>query len=384
VGVEPAPDPRWEGSEPRLVMLIRDEILAAPGQRITFARFMQRALTEPGLGYYATSQLRPTREGDFLTAPELHPFFGRCLSRFVAGAWQRAGSAGRFVVREHGAGRGALRDAVLAGLTADGSPLAGLIEWRLVDLPSQNAPLDGPADLVVANEFLDALPVHRLRQDGELREAWVCWRDGWFAEVLAAPSDAALAATLTMAGVTLREGQRAEVCLAASDWIAQAAAGLGEGGELLVIDYGSEATELFGPRHMAGSLLTYRRHTLADDPFSAVGHSDITAHVDLTTLRRAAAEAGLTPLGATTQARFLVALGLGDLLADLGREATTDLDTYVQARAAVARLLDPRHLGAFAVLAWGRVAHAGDAQHREDAAFDGLAVSTLPGFVGPT
>jgi SAM-dependent MidA family methyltransferase len=135
---------------------------------------------------------------------------------------------------------------------------------------------------------------------------------------------------------------------------------------------------------MAGSLLTYHRHILADDPFAAVGHTDITAHVDLTTLRRAAVEAGLTPLGETTQARFLVALGLGDLLADLGREATTDLDTYVQARAAVARLLDPRHLGAFVVLAWGRVTRAADTRHREDAAFDGRAVSTLPGFVGPT
>mgnify|MGYP001812138934 FL=1 len=73
-------------SEPRLVERIRDEILAAPGRRITFARFMQRALTEPGLGYYATSELRPTRGGDFLTAPELHPFFGRCMGRFIAAA----------------------------------------------------------------------------------------------------------------------------------------------------------------------------------------------------------------------------------------------------------------------------------------------------------
>jgi SAM-dependent MidA family methyltransferase len=372
--LDAAPDARWADSDPRLVEVLRDEILAAAGQRITFARFMQRALTEPGLGYYATSELRPTREGDFLTAPELHPFFGRCLSRFVAGAWQRAGSARRYVVREYGAGRGTLRDAVLAGLIADGSPLAGLIEWQPVDLPSRSAAVDGPADLILANEYLDALPVHRLRQDGELREAWVSWGDGWFVEVLGAPSDAGLAATLAAAGVTLREGQRAEICLAAPRWIAQVAGDLRAGGVLLVIDYGSEAAELYGPRRMAGSLLTYRRHVVADDPFAAVGRSDITAHVDLTALRRAADAAGLVVLGQTTQARFLADLGLGELLASLGRQAATDPPTYLEARAAVARYLDPRHLGAFAVLAWGRETRAADALR---------AAAVLPGFDGP-
>ena len=129
---------------------------------------------------------------------------------------------------------------------------------------------------------------------------------------------------------------------------------LREGGLLLVIDYGHEAAELYGPRRMAGSLLTYREHAVADDPFVAVGRSDITAHVDVSALRRAADDAGLAHLGQTTQARFLVGLGLGELLAALGREPATGLSEYVDARSAVARFLDPRHLGAFAVLAWGR------------------------------
>ena len=80
-------DPRWTDSEPRLVEAIRDEILAAPDRRITFARFMERALIEPGMGYYATAGTRPTREGDFLTAPELHPFFGRCGGRQLDEIW---------------------------------------------------------------------------------------------------------------------------------------------------------------------------------------------------------------------------------------------------------------------------------------------------------
>ena len=103
-------DLRWATSERRLVEAIRDEILAAPEGRITFARFMQRALTEPGLGYYATSAERPTREGDFLSAPELHPLFGRCIGRFVASAWDHAGRPAPYRIHEYGAGRGTLRD----------------------------------------------------------------------------------------------------------------------------------------------------------------------------------------------------------------------------------------------------------------------------------
>ena len=108
-----AHDPRWAGCEPRLVEVIRAEIRDSPDGRITFARFMQRALAEPGLGYYASSELRPTREGDFLTAPELHPFFGRCVGRFVTAAHEAIGAPGPLRVREFGAGRGTLRDDAL-------------------------------------------------------------------------------------------------------------------------------------------------------------------------------------------------------------------------------------------------------------------------------
>src|SRR5262249_47764620 len=80
----------------RLVERIRDEIEASSERRIPFARFMQLALTEPGLGYYATTHERPTRGGDFLTAPELHPFFGRLIGRQLAEVWGRLGEPAAF------------------------------------------------------------------------------------------------------------------------------------------------------------------------------------------------------------------------------------------------------------------------------------------------
>ena len=321
---------------------------------------MERALTEPELGYYATSQLRPTRSGDFLTAPELHPFFGGCLGRFIGAAWAHAGSPRSYRIHEYGGGRGTLRDSAAAQLDA-------AVVWQRIDLPDRTDAPSGAADFVLANEFLDALPVHRLVVEDGLREAYVTWQDGWFGEVFGEPSTAEIEAYLSADAVTLREGQRAEVCLRAPRWVAEAAASLGVGGVLLVIDYGHDAAELYDTRRMAGSLLTYREHEVAADPFHAVGHSDITAHVDISALERAARDAGLAMLGSTTQAHFLTELGLGALLADMGRQRDVEPQDYLEARAAVARLLDPRHLGGFRVLAWGRPGADG-------------AVPTLPGF----
>ncbi|MEX1294674.1 MAG: SAM-dependent methyltransferase [Candidatus Limnocylindrales bacterium] len=354
-----ADDPRWGGSEPRLVELIRDEILAAPNGRITFARFMQRVLTEPDLGYYATSQLRPTREGDFLSAPELHPFFGRCLGRVVAAAAE-ASAASPFHVLEYGGGRGTLRADATVGLGLD-------VVWSRADLPDRSDDDGAPADLVIANEYLDALPVHRLVQGRRLEEAFVSWEDGWFRETLAEPSTAELAAHLAADQVDLRPGQRAEVCLEAPRWLGLVADRLAPGGVALVIDYGHDAAELYGPRRMAGTLLTYRGHAVGDDPFDAIGHSDLTAHVDVTALERAAEGAGLVLIGSTTQGSFLARLGLGHMLSELGRRPDTAPQAYLEARASVARLLDPRQLGGFRVLAWARPADDG-------------SVPALPGF----
>ncbi len=347
-------DPRGTGGEPRLVALIRAEI--EERGRITFARFMERALTEPSLGYYATSATRPTPAGDFVTAPELHPFFGRCVARQLSELWARLGEPAAFTVREYGAGRGTLASAVSAGLEADGSGLLGALDWQAFDVAGRDAPRQagGFSGAVVANEFLDALPIHRVvMREGRLLERYVTWRDGWFAEDEGAPSTPELAAHLSADGVTLAEGQLAEICLAAPRWVMDAAAEL-ERGVMLVIDYGHPAPELYGPRRMAGSLLTYRAQTVGDDPFSAVGRQDLTAHVDFTAIDLAAAGAGLECLGTTTQAEFLAGLGLGELLSSLGGDPTTDPRAYVMARAAVARMLDSRHLGGFGVLLYGR------------------------------
>lgn len=351
-------DQREPGNEPLLVEAIRAAIEAAPDRRITFARYMELALTEPGLGYYATGDSRPARHGDFLTAPELHPFFGRAVGRLLDQMWEHVDGPERYVLREYGAGRGTLAASITEGLRMDGSGLAHALEHQPVDLgtPLRADPVVG---CILANEFLDALPVHRViqRADG-LREVQVTWRDDRFTDIETEPSTGALASHLEADGVVLVDGQRAEVGLAAHGWMRRAAEEL-ERGHVLVIDYGHEAVELYGPRRMAGTLLGYRQHTVVDDPYSAIGRTDLTAHVDVTALKRTAAECGLEAAGEIDQAHLLVALGLGEMLDRLGRDPATQAAEYLLARSSVARLLDPRQLGAFRVMAWSKGIDAG-------------------------
>jgi len=368
----PAADLAAVGSDQVLVDRLRGEIAA--GGPITFARFMDVALYDPERGYYRSEDARPGREGDFLTAPEAHPIFGQVVARQLDDAWVRLGRPDRFVVREHGAGTGALAAAILDGLRSDGSDLAATIRYRPVEVDDRRLSAlrdrltaagragaleedDGRpiVGAILANEVLDALPVHRVAVlGGRLRELFVDWRDGAFIDVAGEPSTPALAARLEAENVSMVEGQRAEVCLAIDGWIADVAAGLARG-LLLLVDYGHPAAELYDAgRRPGGTLRAYVRHTVHDDPYRHVGRQDLTAHVDVTAVERAAARAGLDRLGLTTQAEFLASLEAGELLVRLQSGPGTTLAAYLEARSALARMLDPAAMGRFRVMLFGK------------------------------
>jgi SAM-dependent MidA family methyltransferase len=377
----PAPPPLPEESEPRLVERIRFEIAA--GGPITFARFMELALYEPELGYYRTAVERPGLSGDFLTSPDTHPIFGATIARQLEEVYRRLGSPARFVVREFGPGSGSLGLAVLQALAGEGrlgrvagSPdLARAIRYVPVEInphrttelaerleaagfagsldlgPASDAPETGA---VVANEFLDALPVHRLvGRSGGIRELLVDWEDDRFVDVEGEPSSSALADRLAAEGIRLGEGARGEVCLAMDDWVREASAGL-ERGVVLVVDYGFPAEDLYASERAGGTLRAYAGHRVHEDWTLAVGRQDLTAHVDFTALERAAVAAGLVPLGRTSQAEFLVGSGLDELLEAVRSDPGTTIDEWLAIRSAVRRLLDPRALGRFGVTILGR------------------------------
>ena len=368
----PVPDLEAAESDPELVAAIRDEIEQAGP--ISFARFMELALYHPVHGYYRSATARPGRGGDFLTAPEAHPIFGRAIARHVDDAWRALGRPDGFTIRELGAGSGALAAAILSGLADDGSDLAAIARYRPVEVeprridelrdrlaaagvadrlePDDGDPIVG---IVIANEVLDALPTHRVvGRGGRLLEILVGWRDGAFVDIESEPSTPALEQRLATEGIQLADGQLAEICLAVDDWVAGVAAGL-ERGLVLLIDYGHPAAELYdGARRPAGTLAAYYAQRVHGDPYRAIGRQDLTAHVDITAVERAATAAGLLHLGTTTQGKFLAALGAGELLVDLQSGPEASLQAYLEARSALVRMIDPAAMGGFRVMSFGR------------------------------
>ncbi len=340
-----------------------------------FARFMELALYAPDGGYYRAAGARPGREGDFITAPELHPIFGATLATAIEEIWRRMGEPAPFVVRELGAGAGALAVAILDGLRMAGSPLLESIVYEPVEVDERRlqafaarlaAAGHGPrhrtpstekvAGIVLGNEVLDALPVHRVRRRGEaLREIAVdVGPDGRLLEVEIAPSTPAVATYLENAGIELVDGQTAEFALGLDGWIAEVTADLARG-VLLLIDYGATADELYDPvRRRDGTLRAYVRHQVHDDPYRHVGRQDLTAHVDVTAVERAAQAAGLTTIGITTQAEALMGLGIEARLQAVQADPATTFEDYTLVRSALMRLLDPAAMGRFRVMAFGR------------------------------
>jgi SAM-dependent MidA family methyltransferase len=375
----PAVDLDAVESDPRLVGLLRDEI--ERNGPMTFARFMEVALYDPESGYYRAESARPGRGGDFLTAPEAHPIFGRAIARHVEDVWRALGRPTDFTIRELGAGGGALAEGILAGLAADGFDLASTIGYRPVEVEPRRldelrirlaaagvadrleaddgAPIVG---IVLAKEVLDALPTHRVvGRGGGLQEVFVGWRDGGFADEEGDPSTTALTDRFAEEGIELADGQRAEICLAVDDWIARAAAGLRRG-LVLLIDYGHPAAELYAAvRRRAGTLAAYHAQQVHDDPYRAIGRQDLTAHVDVTAVERAAARAGLVHLATTMQGSVPAALGAGELLVELQAGPGASLQAYLEARSALVRMIDPGAMGGFRVMAFGRDMSADEA-----------------------
>ena len=372
-----------------LVSRIRGTIRSSPNELITFAQYMALALYDPQFGYYRQPVDRPTDAGDFLTAPETHPIFGWTVARRIEAMWEELGRPRPFNLFEDGSGSGTLGLSILQGFHRHGrTDILEAVrytpsesnEYRQTDLLRrfEEAGLTqhlltpgtrGGTGVVLANEYLDALPVHRVVvQGGELRELYVTWIDEpaesgspsesggpnvppgrGLVEVVAEPSTPDLATRLAEDGVVLAEGQVAEICPGLKPWLKGSAIQLARG-YVLVIDYGYEAAELYGPRHLAGTLLGYRDHTVETDPFAAPGQTDLTAHVDFTAVSRLAAGLGFRTVSLTTQSEFLVAAGLEEELRALQASPDLTLTDYARARSGIVRMLDPRRMGGFKVL----------------------------------
>lgn len=373
----PEAPPEARAASEALTAIIAAEI-GARGW-ISFARYMELALYAPGLGYYSGGASKfggHDAGGDFLTAPELTPLFGRALARQVA----QVLAASSPTVIEAGAGSGRLAADLLPALDALGCApehyrileLSGELRARQQQTLAQFAPQHADrvewldelpekfSGCLIGNEVLDAMPVHILRWAAEapapgVLECGVGLADGRLVDVERAAQGALLAAAQAL---PVAAPHRGEIGLAARAWVAELARRL-ERGAMLLIDYGLPRHELYHPQRDRGTLRCHYRHRVHDDPFWLPGLNDITAHVDFTAAAEAGFDAGLDVLGYTSQANFLLNCGVGELL----QEANVSADgtaiaaeaADLRARGAVNVLISPTEMGElFKVIALGR------------------------------
>ena len=346
---------------------ISEHVVAAGGW-LGFDEYMRLALYEPGLGYYSAGAAKLGAGGDFTTAPELSPLFGRCLARHCVEVLATTGGSD---VLELGAGSGRLAFDVLTAMDAAGRPpghyrilevsadlrarqrallatlppsLVGRVQW-----------LDGPPEdswrgALLANEVLDALPFKRIRSEGGYwKELGVAlddagqfsWQTRAAAPVLRAQIDAALP--------DLPDGYETELCPMLSPWITEVTASMQQG-VALFIDYGLPRAQYYHPDRASGTLRCHYRHRAHDDPFAHPGLEDITAWVDFTAVAEAANIADLWVLGFATQAAALLGLGIEAGITDAPAE-TTRIRRASEAR----QLLMPTEMGeTFKMMALGR------------------------------
>ena len=138
------------------------------------------------------------------------------------------------------------------------------------------------------------------------------------------------------------DGAIAEAGLAARGYAGRIARAIRKGFQI-VIDYGDRAERLYDPEvRPSGTVVSYHRHRLVDDPFVRVGEQDLTAHVNFSAIEDAGRREGLESLGVTTQDRFLLALGLADRIVDL---AASSRAADVRRRLAMMSLVHPEVMG---------------------------------------
>jgi len=387
------------GSKPELCQIIAQRIAASQHQRMTFAEFMELALYHPQHGYYSTQHAQGGIQRDFFTSPHLGADFGELLAEQFAQMWEILDRPTPFTLVEMGAGQGLLVQDVVRYLHRHHFECFAALNYFIVEksaslIAEQQHRLQAltqswqklhwktwdeiPSESIVgccfSNELVDAFPVHQIVfEAGKLQEVYVTLanhktgNDEAENQALEPPSEAHLIEItaplstprlsqyfdqigLRFSSDIYPDGYRSEVNLAALDWMATVADRLQQG-YVLTIDYGYPAQRYYNPTRSQGTLQCYFQHAHHSDPYMAIGHQDITAHVNFTALEHQGNQHGLQTIGFTQQGLFLMALGLGDRIAAVSTpDSDQSLQDLLQRRETLHALANPMGLGNFGVL----------------------------------
>jgi SAM-dependent MidA family methyltransferase len=361
----PMPSTEAQQHSQQLCGVIHHDI-AVQGGWIPFSRFMELALYAPGLGYYSAGASKFGTAGDFITAPELSPLFGRTLARQLADIMALSAPH----ILELGAGSGKLALDILTELERleqlpasysilEVSPdlrqrQQTLLQQHLPHLFTRIHWLDAlPAEItgaIIGNEVLDALPVHLVHwSDSRIFERGVASKGNafiWEDRLTETPALLELAQQYSVPDDYL-----SEISLAARGLVSSLCERMSSGA-MLFIDYGFGAREYYHPQRNAGTLMCHYRHYAHDDPFFLAGLQDITAHVDFTAVAESAIDHGANLLGYTSQAHFLINGGIIDLISDVSPDNLRD---YLPLSAQIQKLTSPAEMGElFKVIALGK------------------------------
>lgn len=353
-------DPSSHSNSSELVHLIKEEI--ALDGAITFSRFMELALYHPIHGYYQNRYDKIGKMGDYITAPEISPLYAYCLAKQCQQILENISNG---AILELGAGNGTLAVNILLSLeTGQSLPETYYIldvstdfKVKQKELFSQKIPhllhrivwLDQLPEkkfngIIIANEVLDAFPVHKFVIKNGFKENYVAIYDDNFIWETSEPS----LELKKFAGLfeNLDENYESEINTLIYPWINSLQNCLQEG-LILLIDYGFPRAEYYHVDRNKGTLMCHYQHRAHSDPLKLIGLQDITCHVDFTAVAEAAQKFNLDTAGYTTQANFLLSCGILDFVENSG-----DLVSSVVMNQGIKKLLMPEEMGElFKVLA---------------------------------
>jgi SAM-dependent MidA family methyltransferase len=338
----------------QLIEVIKAHIQKHPLGAVSFRDYMDLCLYHETFGYYRNNRIKIGREGDFYTSSSVGSIMGELIASYILKESRiDSPSTKKIEIVEWGGGNGRLALHILDEMQKQDHALYECVTYTMIESSSYHSRLQRETVqshglkivqtqesewlsrdphqgvFVIANELLDAFPVHRVRRSGSSwQESHVAWNDttsSFEQQWLSLQMGSSLSAHLEQAGLTFKEGQIAEINLYAAQWIRTIADAIHDG-RMIIIDYGAEEDELYAAHRIRGTLMCYRQHHAYDNPFIHVGEQDITSHVNFTACIDAASSAGFTGSKLQTQRDFLVEQGILEKL-----QAHFDLNPFGEA-----------------------------------------------------
>jgi SAM-dependent MidA family methyltransferase len=339
--------------------------ITSDGGWLSFSKYMEMALYEPGMGYYSAGAHKLGAGGDFTTAPELSPLFGAAICSTLLPILEGLKEKGLPTqILEFGAGTGKLATSILSRLHDLGFSLdhydiieisPDLSQRQQVSIRDlvQELKLSTkcnwlsalPKDfkgIILANEVIDAIPCDAIiYQNGFWYWHGVGFENGKFIWKTGAPVEQELLPESLLSG-NFSEGYVTELHAPANAWMRQVAKQL-DTGLFLTFDYGFPESEYYHPQRLEGTLMAHHRHHAIQDPFHLPGLCDLTTHVEWSQIARSALDENADDVFLTNQAAYLLDAGIGDIALEIGNPS--DPQTFLPISNALQKLLSEAEMG---------------------------------------